>query len=314
MISLRQHTISIAAIFFALALGIVLGSQTIASDLLSGLRDDRADLQDQVDTLQAENAQLQLQVGAADGFDAAAAGRIVANTLAQRSVVVFTTPDADPADLDAVTRVIEQAGGTVTGKVALTDAFVDVSSGDRLRTTLTNVIPAGVQLRTGAVDQGSLAGDLLGSVLLLDAQNAQPQSSPQETALAMETLRGGGFLSYDGNTVRPAQLALVLTGNGAEGNDGNRGSVVSRFAAALDGRGAGALLAGRPGAADGSGPIAVSRADAALAGAASTIDNVDREAGRITVALALQEQLNGGTGRYGTGPNATAVTVGANPS
>ena len=45
MISLRQHAISIAAIFFALALGIVLGSQTIASDLLSGLRDDRANLQ-----------------------------------------------------------------------------------------------------------------------------------------------------------------------------------------------------------------------------------------------------------------------------
>jgi len=27
--------------------------------------------------------------------------------------------------------------------------------------------------------------------------------------------------------------------------------------------------------------------------------------------LALQEQLDGAAGRYGTGPNATAVTVGA---
>jgi hypothetical protein len=173
------------------------------------------------------------------------------------------------------------------------------------------VIPPGVQLRTGAVDQGSLAGDLLGSVLLLDAASAQPQSSPQDTALALETLRGGGFVTYD--DVQPAQLALVVTG-GNSGNDGNRGSIVSRFAAALDGRGAGTVLAGRSASAEGSGPVAVSRADAGLSGTASTIDNIDRESGRITVALALAEQLNGGVGRYGTGPNSTAVTVGAVPS
>ncbi|WP_068278344.1 copper transporter [Aldersonia kunmingensis] len=311
MISLRQHAISIAAIFFALALGVVLGSQTIASDLLSGLRDDRADLQHEVDGLQAENTQLQLQAGAADGFDAAVSGRILANSLADRTVVVFTTPDANPADVDAVTRNIEAAGAKVTGRVGLTDAFIDVASGDRLRTTISNVIPAGVQLRTAAVDQGSLAGDLLGSVLLLDAATAQPQSSPQDTALALETLRGGGFVTYD--DARPGQLALVVTG-GNSGNDGNRGSIVSRFAAALDGRGAGAALAGLPASAEGSGPIAVSRADTALAGTASTIDNINTEAGRITVALALAEQLNGGVGRYGTGPNSTAVTVGAIPS
>ncbi|MCX5044022.1 copper transporter [Aldersonia sp. NBC_00410] len=311
MISLRQHAISIAAIFFALALGIVLGSQTIASDLLSGLRDDRTDLQGQVDELTAENARLQLQAGASDGFESAVAGRVLANSLADRTVVLFTTPDTDPADVAAVTHTIEAAGGSVTGNVGLTDAFIDVASGDRLRTTIANVIPAGVQLRTGAVDQGSLAGDLLGSVLLLDAANAQPQSSPQDTALALETLRGGGFVTY--GDIRPAQLALVLTG-GNSGSDGNRGSIVSRFAAALDGRGAGTVLAGPPPSAEGSGPVAVARADAALSGTASTIDNVDRESGRITVALALQEQLNGGVGRYGTGPNSTAVTVGAVPS
>ncbi len=312
MISLRQHAISIAAIFLALAIGVVLGSQTIASGVLSGLRDDKSDLQNQIDELQHSNNQMKVALGAADGFDSATAGRIVRDTLAQRSVVIITTPDADPGDLDGVIRTVEAAGASVTGKVALTDAFVDAASGDRLRTTLTNIIPAGIQLRTGAVDQGSLAGDLLGSVLLLNPANAAPQSTPQEFTLALDTLRSGGFIGYD--QVQPAQLAIVLTGDGTGADAGNRGAVVARFAGALDGRGAGVVLAGRPGSALGNGPIAVTRADAGLSAAASTVDNVDREAGRITTALALQEQLNGVVGRYGTGPKATAVTVGAKPS
>ncbi|MBJ8342835.1 copper transporter [Antrihabitans sp. YC3-6] len=311
MISLRQHAISIAGIFLALAIGVVLGSQTIASGVLSSLRDDKSGLQGTVDELENTNNQLQIALGSSDSFEAANAGRILQNALAQRSVVIFTTPDADPADLDGIVKSVEAAGASVSGRVGLTDAFVDPANGDRLRTTLTNVIPAGVQLRTGAVDQGSIAGDLLGSVLLLNPETAQPQSSPEELTLALDTLRGGGFVEYD--QVRPAQLAIVLTG-GTTGGEGNRGAIVARFAGALDSRGAGTVLAGRPGSAEGNGAIAVARADAALASTASTVDNVDREAGRITSVLALQEQLTGASGRYGTGPKATAVTVGALPS
>ncbi|WP_280195048.1 copper transporter, partial [Nocardia farcinica] len=51
MISLRQHAISIVAIFLALAIGVVLGSQTLAADLLSGLRADKTELGRQVDDL-----------------------------------------------------------------------------------------------------------------------------------------------------------------------------------------------------------------------------------------------------------------------
>ena len=85
----------------------------------------------------------------------------------------------------------------VTGRVSLTDSFVDATGGDRLRTVVTNVIPAGITLKTGAVDQGSLAGDLLGSVLLLNGQNSEPQSTPDEMNLALDSLRSAGFISYD---------------------------------------------------------------------------------------------------------------------
>ncbi|MET7772676.1 copper transporter [Nocardia sp. NPDC005366] len=314
MISFRQHAISIVAIFLALAVGVVLGSQTLAADMVSGLRSDRSDLRRQVDAYSAQNRQLTDELNAADRFIAGSANRITGGTLAGRSVVVFTTPDADPADIEAVTRGLETSGASVTGRIALTDAFLDAGAGDRMRTTLTNVIPAGAQLRTGAVDQGSMAGDLLGLVLLLDPADAQPRGTPQELDLVLETLRGGGFLADGGAPVAPAQLALVVTGNGAKSAENAQGANIARFTGALRGRGAGAVLAGRAGAADNPGPIAVIRSDPALAAAVTTVDNLDREVGRVTAVLGLTEQLNGGAGRYGTGTKATALTPAAPPA
>jgi hypothetical protein len=314
MISLRQHSISIVAIFLALAVGVVLGSQTVAADLLSGLRADKTDLRKQVDTVSEQNRRLTDELNAADRFIAGSAGRILGGTLTDRSVVMFTTPDADPADIEAVTKGLETSGATTTGKIALTDAFLDATEGDRMRTTITNVIPAGAQMRTGAVDQGSMAGDLLGLVLLLDPTNWQPRSTPQELSLAVETLRGGGFLAYGDTPVHPAQLAVVVTGNGARAGENGQGSNTARFAGALRGRGVGVVLAGRSGAADNPGPIAVVRSDAALATAVTTVDNLDREIGRVTTVLGLSEQLNGGAGRYGTGTKANSLTLAGVPA
>lgn len=306
MISLRQHAISIAAIFLALAIGVVLGSSVLSGNLLSGLTNDKEDLQSQVHDLQSQTNSQNLQLQSADAFDSSIAGRVVGGTLADRTVVVFTTPSATPDNVDRAVELISAAGGTVTGQVGLTDDFVTAQGADQLRATVANVVPAGVQLGTGAVDPGSMAGDLLGAVLMLDAETAQPQSTPAERDLAMQSLRSGGFISYQDGTVEPGQLALVVTGTA---DDGNKGPIVARFASAVDSRGAGAVLAGDAGAAEGNGAIAVARSDAAISHHLSTVDNVERSAGRISSVLALKEELEGRSGQYGVGPGAAALTV-----
>ncbi|MCU1648336.1 MAG: Copper transporter MctB [Nocardia sp.] len=305
MISFRHHAVSIAAIFLALAVGVVLGTRTHSDGLFPGTGNRQ-----QVDSLTAENSRLTEQLKAADAFLSDAAGRVLANSLATKSVLLFTTPDSDSADADAVTAALTTAGAAVTGRVALTGAFTDSSESDRLRTALTNVVPAGAQLKIDAADQGSLAGDLLGQVLLTDPATNQPRGTEQERGLALETLRGGGFLTFA--DVQPAQLAVVVAGDGARAGENNRGTIIARFAAALRTHSAGVVLAGRYGAAAGPGPIAVARSEAPLA-TITTVDNVDHEIGRITTVLGLTEQLNGGTGRYGTGDKATSLTVAAMP-
>ena len=306
MISLRYHIISIAAFFLALALGVVLGSTAISDRLLSGLSSSRAELTRQVTDLQTERNALRARLTDADAFGAAVGPRVVSGALRGRTVVLVTTADANPADRDALAALISNAGGTVTGELQLTDAFTDPSRSDQLSDLSTRLLPAGLRLPT-ASDAGTLAGGLLGSLLLVNPHGGKAQTTTAETTAVLAGLGDGGFIRL-GPQVQPAQLVVVLTGGAVRGtSSGDRAGILARFATQLDRSGGGAVLAGRPGSADGNGPIGVVRADTAAASVLSTVDDVSTAAGRVVTVLALAEQAQGHTGRYGTGSNAQAV-------
>jgi outer membrane murein-binding lipoprotein Lpp len=311
VISLRYHIVSIAAAFLALAVGVVLGSTALNGSLLSGLSNEKSQLASQVSDLEAERNGLHAQLDDADAFAGSVGPKVVAGILDKRSVVLVTTEDAAPADRDAITQLIGDAGASVTGEIHLTDAFSDPDRAGQLREVATRLQPAGAQFPT-AGDPGTLAGALAGSVLLLDKETAKPQSSPDELAAALSGLADGGFIK-PAQDVRPAQLAVVLTAGEETGDGaGDRATTLARFATQLDRSGAGAVLAGKPGAAKGTGPIGVVRADTAATSILSTVDNVGSSAGRIATVLALREQLEGNSGRYGIAGNAQSPAPGVN--
>lgn len=308
MISLRYHIVSVAAVFLAIALGVVLGSTAVSDRLLSALNDDNDSLGRQVSDLEVERNAQSARLAAADAFALAVGPMAVRGRLDQRTVAVVTTADTEPADRDAVIALIRESGATVTGELQLTDAFTDPARTEQLRELVTR-LPAGVQLPT-ASDPGTLAGGLLGSLLLLRATDNKPQASAEESAAAIAGLADGGFVRVSEN-LRPAQLAVVLTGGAASGDGaGDRAAMIARFAAQLDRSGAGTVLAGRTAAADGTGPIGVARADTAVTSILSTVDGVQTAAGRTVTVLALREQLDGVAGRYGTAGNAQAIAPG----
>lgn len=311
MISLRSHAISLAAVFLALAIGVALGSGMLSNTVLSGLRDDKQELQNQINALTEEKNGLNEKLSAAGEFDAQMSPRILRDVLVDRTVVLFRTPDAADDDIEAITRVVGQAGGTVTGTVELTQQFVDANAAEKLLSVVNSpIVPAGRQLSTASVDQGSQAGDLLGISLLInrDPKVRTVDDIQRETVLA--TLRDTGFITYGDQRIGAANAALIVTGGALADDAGNRGSTVARFAAGLAPHGTGTVLVGREGSASGTAAVAVTRSDAALSSAVSTVDDVNNEAGRITVALALSDLIGGGRpGQYGIGPGATSVTV-----
>jgi hypothetical protein len=311
VISLRSHAISLAAVFLALAIGVALGSGLLSNTLLSGLRDDKVELQNQINSLTDQKNALNEKLNAAGEFDSQMSARMVHDALAGKSVVLFRTPDANDDDVDAMTRLVGQAGGTVSGTVSLTSEFVEANSAEKLLSVVnSSIVPAGAQLSTTSVDQGSQAGDLLGIVLQINKNSAVPVVDDAQRDTVLAALRDTGFISYGSGHIGPANTALVVTGGGLGDDAGNRGSTVARFAAALAPHGSGTIIAGRDGSASGTAAVAVTRSDAGMASTLSTVDDLGSESGRITAVLGLQDLLNGGRpGQYGIGQGATAVTI-----
>jgi len=309
LISLRYHIVSITAVFLALAVGVVLGSTAISSRLLSGLSDDNGALGKQVVDLQAERNALNAKLSEADRFATSVGPLSVKGQLTDRTVVLVTTADARPGDRDSLAALLRAAGATVTGELQLTDSFVDPHKADQLRDLVARLQPAGTQLPT-ASDPGTRAGGLLGTLLLLNKDTNEPQASADEIASALGGLSGAGFVK-PGQGLRPAQLAVVLTAGSVVGDSaGDRAATIARFAIQLDRSGAGSVLAGGDGSASGTGGIGVVRADTAATSVLSTVDNADTAAGRVVTVLALREQLDGKSGRYGVAGNAEAPSPG----
>ena len=312
MISLRQHALSLAAVFLALAVGVVLGSGFLSDTLLSSLRDEKRDLYSQINGLNDQKNVLNEKLAAANNFDNQLVGRIVHDALGGKSVVVFRTPDAKDDDVATVAKFIGQAGGTVTATVSLTQEFVDANSAEKLRTVVnSSILPAGQQLSTKLVDQGSQAGDLLGIAMLINANPAVPPIDDPQRETVLAALRDTGFITYQaGDHMPAANAALVITGGSLPQDAGNQGVSVARFSAALAPHGSGTLLAGHDGSATGGAAVAVTRADPGMSSAISTVDDIDTAPGRITAVLGLHDLINGGhVGQYGTGHGATSITV-----
>lgn len=308
MISMRQHAVSIIAIFLALALGLFLGSGFIGDRMNALTGTDR----DKIGKLQDENDTLSKQAGNDEAFQKAVAGRLVKGALDKRSVLVVTSPNAADSDVEAVKNLVNDAGGSVSGQVALPMSLVRDENAAKLRTVIDQSIPTGAQLRVQYTDSGSRLGDLLG-VTMLSKPGEKPVSE-QDRSTALATLRQGGFLEFAEGSLKPADLVLVVTGGELAKDSGAQGQFVGRFAAAMSSRGQGGVLAGRNGAAEGGSPIGVVRSDPSLSNAVSTVDNVDQETGQVTTVLALGEETHGRTGAFGTGQGATAITVGAAPA
>ncbi|CPR07548.1 Copper transporter MctB precursor [Mycobacterium bohemicum DSM 44277] len=235
MISLRQHALSLAAVFLALAVGVVLGSGFLSDTLLSSVRAEKRDLYSQISGLNDQKNVLNEKLSAANNFDSQLVGRIVHDALAGKSVVVFRTPDAKDDDVAAVSKFLGQAGGAVTGTISLTQEFVDANSAAKLQTVVnSSILPAGQQLSTKLVDQGSQAGDLMGIALMINANPSVPPVDETQRETVLAALRDTGFITYQPNDhMAAANAALVVTGGALPQDAGNQGVSVARFAAAL---------------------------------------------------------------------------------
>jgi hypothetical protein len=307
VIDFRYHLVSLIAVFLAVALGIIIGTTALNEPILADIENQVADLEQDKRSLEDQTQQLQARLDTTQAFDEAVAPALVDGTLANASVLlVVTNEEIAPETVESVGAMVAEAGGTVAGQITLLPAYTDPSSEAALEGYVTGGgLPSGVQLPE-ADDAGQLVGALLAQVLMIAPDGDEPDPASISSVLA--GLSALDVLSQDSDSVAPANYAIVLasgsfTGEGAAERSGSLVDLVN----ALDAAGSGAVVAGDAASASESGLVGVIRADPTVSAAVSTVDNVDAVAGRISAVLALGQESEGTSGKYGTGEDTQPV-------
>jgi hypothetical protein len=311
VIDFRYHLVSIVSIFLALAVGIVLGAGPLQRQLgetlsqqVAQLRQDKTDLRGQLDTAQQRN-------DAAEVFAGAVTADVVRSRLVGRSVVVVLLPGAETSLADDVGKTVLAAGARVTGRVRVQPSWVDPDPGKvgvraRLIDELASLTPG---IAADASPDQRLSALLARALVAPSAAEATRRSAP--AARALGALKDAGLVSVSGDDPTPATLAVLVAGKPDPGaKDPTRAAALASWvsaADALDGAGAGAVVAGPTESTEPVGVLGALRGTGAVAGRVSTVDDMGLSMGRVAVVLALRQQVVGDAGQYGTGVGADQV-------
>jgi hypothetical protein len=300
LISLRRHVLTLVAVFLALAVGVILGSTSVATSIRDAVVDREETTAARLDSAQDELAAQRLARDRLDGLAGEVAPAVLDGLLDRRPVLVVVAPGASGEDVDAVVDTVTAAGGVEAGRITLTDKAVDQAADAELEALVAN-LPIGTAPAADA-DLGTQLGTALGRAGLLRTEDAEPHLDDDDRATVLRTLADAGIIDFEGGTVRPGQVALIVTGPGEPESTAVRVAALSRT---LDREGAGAVVLSEVRPADG--PDAVTVLRSAGEEGVSTVDTSRSDAGRLAAVMALAEQISRGQGHYGLHPDADAA-------
>jgi Copper transport outer membrane protein, MctB len=310
---LRYALITVSAVLFAFALGIALGGGPLQGPI-------RTSLQSQVEAVTSpdtersaallrHNQALARSLRFDQAFTQAVAPDLLDDRLTGRSVVVLSLPGVAPTVTDGVVADLRTAGGQVTSALRVGHQLVDPTARPLVAALSRRLLPG---LDSVEVPEGTSVYTRVGAVA------ARALLTPDDGGAAMDeqarsvlsTFRTAGLLHGSAPRER-ADTAVVLVPDaprsaGSSASSAGRSTVMTELTAALDQAADGVVVAGPPSAAQPGGVLAALRNAPLTADAVSTVDTASVSAGRLVTALALAEQVDGGTGHYGIGPGADA--------
>lgn len=303
--------VGIAGVGIGLALGAGLGvfllSPNIPGAMNTGASSDTV-VSSEYESLEAEGKFAQRKAEAADEVVAAAGQDIINGVLDEQPVLVLATADASDEDVEKLRASLQRAGAIDSGLIKLSEKFFTQNGADKLKTIVSNTLPAGTELSADNRDPGTHAGQALGAALTFAEGTDTPNSTTEDRGLLLETLAEAEYLDYESGTILPGQAIVMVTGSGSTASGADFvAKNQAAFAEALDQAGGATVVAGRVGHDEASNVINQLRGSDSAAEAVSTVDAVDQTWGRLATVLAVAEQLESGSGAYGFSENADEV-------
>lgn len=300
MIDFKQFLTTIAAIFLALAVGVALGAGPLKGTADEQLRINAESLSKDKDGLQKQILADQAQTKYQDSFADAVSPKLVAGRLTERKVAIVTLPGANSASTKAITTLVDEAGGTVTGTITVQSKFFDPTQAQFVDGVTTQSADA-VSATDVAIPATATGYERTGYVLaraLVSKGNGASQDASAKTILA--AFKDAGLIKAPDKLER-ASLVVVIAGPApaAAELDGVDPTAAIGLMLGLDASCEGTVVAGPPEAAADNGTIALIRSDDDAKKVVSTVDQAQLPAGRVSAIFALVEQVDGKTGHYG---------------
>ncbi|MEY9211006.1 copper transporter [Thermobifida halotolerans] len=306
MIDFRYHLVSTVAIFLALTVGIVLGTTMLQDPLLHTLKAETSQLREQSERLRTDKDRAdRLNAGNAE-LVAAYAEAMLDRRLTGVRVVVVEPPGVDAASREEIAELVRGAGGTVTGRLVLTDSYLDPGESDAVEEIADRWSEEGDEAEGNPYER---AGAGIARAVLAggeDTEGARRGDGFDPRALIDEYVEAG-LLAVHGEPASGADTALLLApaepfalSDGREDSDATppANAMVLALARALERAGGGTVLAGAPNA---DGPTGVIRQARAEEARFTTVDTAGTPAGDVVTVLALALADEGRNGHYGIG-------------
>jgi hypothetical protein len=305
VINFRYHVVSLTAVFLALAIGLVVGTAALNGPAADALNDSVTGIGRQNQQLRDQVNHLKNEANTQEQFATQAGPIILAEKLRNRRVAVIALPAASKYVKDVVD-MLQVGGAKITTQLEVQDKFTDSTNNSQLLDLATISRPVGVSDPASPNTDGVQTSTALLAAVLLDRPAPQSAIPEDQRRTVLTAYTSGGWLSTTGATAGPAEAVVLLTGASYVDHDATKRNaavvnIVDGFARA------GHLVVGSDGVGTDGNAVTAVRRDPVLTKTISTVDNIATPQGRVVVALAVTEQLLGGSGHYGIGDGAATL-------
>lgn len=275
----RRRLLIAAAILFALGLGIALGSGPLSqsSAVLPGTDEHTSSSDPATTAFETE-------------YIDKTGGDVVDGDLKGHAVVILTTEDADAAQVDVVAHGLKMAGAKVVGRPQLTAKLTDPANRQ-----FADGVARQAALKVKAVADGKDSYDRVGAALtraLIGKKDDSPDAVADTIWAAFDE---GGLVSGDAPKSYADAVVLVA----GPQRKASISTVVAELARSVDAGAKGCVLAGPSASSLTGGPVAELREDGDEA-KVSTVDVTNSAVGGVVVARALNRDIDGKSGAWGT--------------
>jgi hypothetical protein len=306
VINFRYHVVSLTAVFFALAIGLVVGTAALNGPAVDSLRAQVNTLGQEKQALRDQVNHLNADVEAREQFAEQAAAELLANKLTGTSVLIVSTPSGGEF-VEGAAEMLVLAGATISGRVGLTDSFLDPARNDELLDLAHTAQPASV---TGTLPTNSDGVESATALLAAVLVERTPALAEADRRAVLEAFGDRDLITGGEDVTTPAEAVVLLSGPPFTGNESaRRNAAVVTVVAQFDR--AGSVMVAANGDTGAGNVVAEVRGDPALQQTVSTVDNLPTPQGRVVLAWGLANQLAGTVRHLGLGSGTVLVPTAA---